>query len=731
MTALMLAWTLQVPDFSGPVIALFGLLPSNVCTWRNLLPRLLRTAAGALVVIPLAGVLVQVPWLLLPAFFVGIALIAYFSPVTHGALELLAVAYPFITGFYMGVFDPLGMPTAVAQICVGYAIGLVTATAFSRLLSADDAAVTLAGALADGFARARGRLHEIAGRYEAERADLLPGEAPISSQFARDMELLGRVRQEGRHRADVAFLALAIVVVDRALTLTATMDALARQPVGRTYRRLLGPQISVLVAGLDAGLAAFERAAATRSTELTARWPDHRAAVAAVEAQQLTLRRAGALASVDIAEEANTEAFVQALVDLADTLHASPADLRELVKRDAEPTTRSLPRFDRYAARYALHVALGVTISYLIGIFANAPELFNILFHPVFLAVSSYGATIRRSGTRLVGTLLGCLIAMVATIVVMPNVSELPALALLLLAVTVPSAYVAVGGPRFSYVGLQIIVAFAIVGLAEQPLTDVHLALWRVYGTLLGTAALFLAFRLVGPDYAGRQLVARFADVIRGILAFLPRPGGVPLTPAEGAAVHQRNVAGLFDIMRLADEAQAESATGGVDTQSAIAAGDGMVRIADRLAAVYRRRWASPGPPSGSIRAALTSVETAIRAWLEIAVGMLQARDTMARPGSRAYREACVAAVAVAAQPRPDLAEALSTLRQTVDEARSTELAEWPPAARGALVAEIEHLRRVVELLPSLDQSLQQMVLPRNDTVGSVRVSRPLAPAPN
>jgi len=110
---------------------------------------------------------------------------------------------------------------------------------------------------------------------------------------------------------------------------------------------------------------------------------------------------------------------------------------------------------------------------------------------------------------------------------------------------------------------------------------------------------------------------------------------------------------------------------------------------------------------------------------------MLQTRHTMARPGSRGYRQACAAAAVVAARSRPDLSEALSTLRRTVDEARSTELAEWPPAARGALVAEIEHLRRVVELLPSLDQSLRQMVLPRNDTVESVRVSRPLAPAPN
>jgi len=103
----------------------------------------------------------------------------------------------------------------------------------------------------------------------------------------------------------------------------------------------------------------------------------------------------------------------------------------------------------------------------------------------------------------------------------------------------------------------------------------------------------------------------------------------------------------------------------------------------------------------------------------------------MARPGSRGYRQACAAAAGVAARSRPDLSEARSTLRRTVGEARSTELAEWSPAARGVLVAEIEHLRRVVELLPPFDQSLRQMILPGDDTVENVRVSRPLALAAN
>jgi len=721
--ALVLAWTVQVPTFSAPVVAFFGLLPPNVCTWRNLPLRLALTTVGAVLSITVAGVLLPLPWLLLPAFFAGVALIAYFCPVTSGALELLAWLYPFCTAFFFGVLDPGDMPTQVGDICVGYGIGLLAATAFSRVLAADDPAATLADALAAAFARARSRLQEVTARFAAERFEPVPGEPPIASEFARHMQLLDRVRQEGRRGDTVEVLALAIVVVDHALALTNTLDGLARHDVGRAYRRLLAPQLSTLVAHLDAGLQAFERAAreqrpraATLSPPAAeVQWPDYRGAIAALEARQLAVRQSGALTHVDVAEEANTAAFVQTLVDLAESLHTSPPDLRELVGGRTEGAAVAPPRFDYYAARYGVRVGLATTISYLIGLVADTVELFNILWHPAFLAVSSYGATIRRAGTRFAGTLIGCLAAIVATIAVMPNLSELPALGLVLFAVTVPSAYLALGGPRFSYVGVQIVVAFAIVALAEQAHTDVRPPLWRVYGTLLGSAALFLAFRFVAPDYAGRQLIARFADALREMLRLLPRSGSAPLTVAEAMAVHQRILAMLPDILRLADEARAEPLTGGVDTEAAIVAAGRGVRIGARLATIYRERVANPPPPlSEAMQTAVANVETAIRTWLEIALSLLEARHTTARPGSRGDRAAYAAAAAMAAQPRPDLSGAQRALERSIDAGRRTDLTAWPPAARGALVAEVEHVQRVGELLPSFDEYLRRMVLPRS-----------------
>jgi hypothetical protein len=231
----------------------------------------------------------------------------------------------------------------------------------------------------------------------------------------------------------------------------------------------------------------------------------------------------------------------------------------------------------------------------------------------------------------------------------------------------------------------------------------------------------------VGPAYAGGQLVDRFADVVHALLALLPRPGGVLLTITRVEATRRQIFASLPDILRLADEAGAEALTGGINTQAAVVAGGRAVRIAYRLAAICAGRAANPRPQlSESLQTALADIETAIRAWLEVALSMLKARHTMARPGSRGYRDAYGAAAAVAAQPRPDLSGALATLLRAMESARSTELAEWPPDAHGALVAEIEHLRRVIELLLSFDENLRQMILPGDESLRWFRQEVPV-----
>src|SRR6185369_13267886 len=61
--ALAIALALQIAYFPAPLLAFRALQPSIVCTWRNLLQRLIIIAAATLVTIPVVGVIVQLPWL--------------------------------------------------------------------------------------------------------------------------------------------------------------------------------------------------------------------------------------------------------------------------------------------------------------------------------------------------------------------------------------------------------------------------------------------------------------------------------------------------------------------------------------------------------------------------------------------------------------------------------------------------------------------------------------------
>src|SRR4051812_19364477 len=101
-------------------------------------------------------------------------------------------------------------------------------------------------------------------------------------------------------------------------------------------------------------------------------------------------------------------------------------------------------------------------------------------------------------------------------IVVFANTGDLAALLLMVFALAAGCQYCLLGMPIAWYGPFQVAVTYFVVVVAPQPTTNVDTALWRAFGTFVGTAVLFAVFRLVAPDYAGRQLVARFGPAAHG-----------------------------------------------------------------------------------------------------------------------------------------------------------------------------------------------------------------------
>lgn len=724
--ALGVALGLQIASFPAPLIAFKAALPSIVCTWRNLLLRVAVIVVAALLVIPTVGVLVQVPWLLLPVFFAAVSALTYFAPVERSPIRGYCAALTVGAMSFTAVFAPYDLGYTALSLSGGFTIGLIIATVVAELRRTDHPHDHLSRALSDAFARSRAELRAAAARYCAAPASSSAGSAvhderrtphASSGALAQHLQLLDRVRQE-HHGPELerAFVAL-ITAADRIAMYISLADTLAWQTTPHQYRQLVDAELGALLDAIDFALARFT-AAASHPVDIisfdaapTARagpWPDFHQLVAALRARQHSLLDSGLTAAVGVEESENLNAFTQALAGLADVLDIPPEALEHVAP---EPAPARLPVFDPYAAQFAMKIGLGCVVALAVGVASHVQALEVIILSPLLLAQGSYGATIRRAGLRVAGVVVGGLLAVLTVVSVMPNTNDAAIWLLVLFAVLLPCAYIALGTPRFSYFGLQVAITYLIVLVAERPEVDIHKVLWRFFGTLLGSAILLGVFQILLPDYAGRQIVSRFGDLLRTLLAIVPELDR-PLPPvAQTQRSGEAMVTALADVLRLAEEARYERDDSGIDRDAAVDAAGVLRRVAHRWALVRRSRRQPRPPLPVALHDAIGALENALRVHLRTLLELIEARHHRARPGSATHRAAHAAAAAVAARPRPDLQAPLNRLEEAAAAARRDELPSWPTDAASSLLAEIGHLHRLVELTPALGASLVRMSL--------------------
>jgi uncharacterized membrane protein YccC len=730
-TALALSLVFQVPSFAAPNVAFIALQHTTVCTWHNMVRRLLIVVAAGLLLVPVGGFLVQTPWLLVPAFFVLVAALTYGVPAARNPVESVLIAFPLIGVCFSGTYDVGSLAVATRDLVAGLAIGVVVATVFARFSTRTTARVRLAGSLAAEFAGARARLEAALALWTADEPGATAPEVPVFTNLASHVQLLDLVRQEGISAdADRALVTFA-TAAERVDGYVGTIETLARQRVGHAYRRALAVEIDRLARVLAQVLTAFEHTVRHLGTHDAADdvaaevpWPDLADAVRTLRDRQLAAVRAGKTSAVDVTESANLNAVVQGLVGVADVLHTPPWELRDLAatERFTAPAVWPFDLFplDRFALRYALQVALGATIALIAGFAAHVPELSTLLWNPILVAQMSYGATIRKAWLRLGGVVVGGALALATIVLVFANTGDVTVWLAVLFAVMTACQYAVLGMPVNWYGPFQVGVTYLVVLIAAAPTMDVETALWRAFGTFVGTAILFSVFRVVAPDYAGRQLVARFADLLRATLRFLP-PTGEPLPPgAELIALRVASARASADILRLIEESRLEGRASGIDPRAAVEAAGVALRISLRAGITARARCTVAYPPlADDLRALLEETRAATRARIAAGLELVDARHTMAAPDTPAHHAARAAARACTGKQRADLAEPVARLAARVQRARFDDVATWPLEAASTLLAEVEHLRRMSELLPRLDDALEQMLLPGTSRDGA------------
>jgi len=111
---------------------------------------------------------------------------------------------------------------------------------------------------------------------------------------------------------------------------------------------------------------------------------------------------------------------------------------------------------------------------------------------------------------------------------VVPHMTSIAELVLLVAVVTAPAAWIAMGGPRTAYVGLQIAFTFYLAVLQGfGPSTDVTEFRDRFVGVVFGVVVMALVFTYVWPERAATGMVQSVAAALRR-MAELARGAGDP-----------------------------------------------------------------------------------------------------------------------------------------------------------------------------------------------------------
>ncbi len=177
------------------------------------------------------------------------------------------------------------------------------------------------------------------------------------------------------------------------------------------------------------------------------------------------------------------------------TMHESPVLLEEepLFTHDAWVNPSYL--------YFALKTVLSTYFCYILYSAMNWPGIHTCMLTCIIVAVPGLGASTLKGALRIGGCLLGSILALLATVFLIPQLDSLTGLLLMTVPVLALSAWVTAGSERISYAGLQIMFAFALAVLDHfGPTTDLTEARDRLMGVLLGVTVSAIVNIYFWPD---------------------------------------------------------------------------------------------------------------------------------------------------------------------------------------------------------------------------------------
>jgi len=191
---------------------------------------------------------------------------------------------------------------------------------------------------------------------------------------------------------------------------------------------------------------------------------------------------------------------------------------------------------------FGLRGCLAASLCYVIYNAKDWPGISTAVTTCFLTALTTIGASHQKQILRLTGAIIGSFVlGLGAQVFILPYLDSIAGFTVLFLAVTIPAAWIASSGPRLSYCGVQILIAFYLIHLSEfRVLTSLEPARDRVAGVFLGLLMMWLAFDQLWAEPAVLQMKHKFTATLRSLAQFAREPVSIDLRVAAARSYSLR-----------------------------------------------------------------------------------------------------------------------------------------------------------------------------------------------
>jgi multidrug resistance protein MdtO len=186
--------------------------------------------------------------------------------------------------------------------------------------------------------------------------------------------------------------------------------------------------------------------------------------------------------------------------------------------------------------RFGIRGGLAASLCYLAYNLVAWPGISTAVTTCLVTALTTIGASRQKQVLRFGGAIIGGIfIGFGAQVFVLPALDSIAGFLMLFAVVSAFSAWIITSGPRLSYFGVQIAVAFYLINLQEyQFQTSLAVARDRVAGILLGLVAMWVIFDQLWGASALVAMQRSFVSTLRLLAKVM-----TPVSKASGATIEE------------------------------------------------------------------------------------------------------------------------------------------------------------------------------------------------